>query len=147
MYAFGSGGITGVGPRPRITDEDPDAYSDFIFAAIAEELGLSGATAVLLCFVLMVGSGLRMALRAERSFDKLLAAGITTIIGVQTFIIVGGVTRLVPLTGVTLPFVSYGGSSLVVNYVLIALLTRLSHETAVLRAATEQQRLAKGSRP
>jgi cell division protein FtsW (lipid II flippase) len=146
MYAFGSGGITGSGLGLGSPTKIPTAYSDFIFAAIAEETGLLGATAVLLCFVLMIGSGMRTALRAERSFDKLLAVGITTIIGVQTFIIMGGVTRLVPLTGVTLPFVSYGGSSLVVNYVLIALLTRLSHETAVLRASTEQQRLAKGGR-
>ena len=80
-------------------------------------------------FLLLVGSGLRIALRATRPFDKMLAAGLTTIIGAQTFIIVGGVTRLVPLTGVTLPFVSYGGSSLVVNYVIIAVLLRISHTT------------------
>ena len=84
---------------------------------------------MLALFLLLVGSGLRIALRAPDPFQKLLAAGLTTIVGVQTFIIVGGVTRLVPLTGITLPFVSYGGSSLVINYVLIALLVRISDET------------------
>jgi cell division protein FtsW (lipid II flippase) len=75
---------------------------------------------------LMVGAGLRIAVRAEHAFDKLLATGLTLLLGVQAFIIIGGVTRLLPLTGVTLPFMSYGGSSLVVNYVLLALLLRIS---------------------
>ena len=74
----------------------------------------------------MVGAGLRIAMRAEHAFEKLLAAGLTDLLGVQAFIIIGGVTRVVPLTGVTLPFVSYGGSSLVANYVLLALLLRIS---------------------
>jgi len=80
--------------------------------------------------MLLVGAGLRIALRAEGAFEKLLATGLTTILGVQAFVIIGGVTRVVPLTGVTLPFVSYGGSSLVANYVLLALLVRISHDTA-----------------
>ena len=81
---------------------------------------------LLAAYLLIVGSGLRIALRAEVPFDKLLAAGLTAILGIQSFIIIGGVIRLVPLTGITLPFVSYGGSSLVANYVLLALLMRLS---------------------
>jgi peptidoglycan glycosyltransferase len=100
-----------------------------IFAAIGEELGLLGSTAVLVAFVLFVGSGLRVATRAHAPFEKLLAAGLTTLIGIQAFIIIGGVIRVVPLTGVTLPFVSYGGSSLLANYVLLALLVRISDET------------------
>jgi peptidoglycan glycosyltransferase len=80
--------------------------------------------------VLIVGAGLRTAIRAQRDFEKLLAVGLTTILAVQTFIIVGGVLRVVPLTGVTLPFMSYGGSSLVANYVLLALLLRISDSTA-----------------
>ena len=81
---------------------------------------------MLVAFLLMVGTGLRIALRADTPFDKLLAAGLTAILGIQSFIIIGGVIRLVPLTGITLPFVSYGGSSLVANYVLLALLMRIS---------------------
>jgi peptidoglycan glycosyltransferase len=86
--------------------------------------------AVLAAFVLLVGAGMRTALRAQKDFDKLLATGLTTILAVQTFIIIGGVLRVVPLTGVTLPFMSYGGSSLVSNYVLLALLVRISDTTA-----------------
>jgi cell division protein FtsW (lipid II flippase) len=96
---------------------------------IGEELGLLGTAAILATYVLMVGAGLRIALRASRPVEQLLAAGLTTIIGVQAFIIIGGVIRLVPLTGVTLPFVSYGGSSLLANYVLLALLMRISHDS------------------
>ena len=129
LYAFGSGGISGTGLALGSPTRIPASYNDFIFAAIGEELGLFGTTAVLAVFFLIVGSGLRIALRAEAAFDKLLATGLTAILGFQTFIIVGGVTRLVPLTGVTLPFVSYGGSSLVVNYIIVALLIRISHDS------------------
>jgi cell division protein FtsW (lipid II flippase) len=100
--------------------------TDFIFAAIGEELGLLGTAAVVFAFVLMVGSGLRIAVRAEREFDKLLATGLTFTLGLQAFIIMAGVTRLTPLTGITLPFISYGGSSLIANYILLALLLRVS---------------------
>ena len=96
----------------------PVAESDFIFTSIGEELGLFGAAAVLMAYLLIVGAGLRIALRTDNAFEKLLAVGLTTIMGIQAFIIVAGVIKLVPLTGITLPFVSYGGSSLVSNYVL-----------------------------
>ena len=107
-------------------DKVPEAQNDFIFAAIGEELGLIGATAVLMSYLLIIGAGLRIALRTDRTFEKLLAIGLTTIVGVQAFIIMGGVIKVVPLTGITLPFVSYGGSSLLSNYILLALLLRLS---------------------
>ncbi|HEU5448990.1 MAG TPA: FtsW/RodA/SpoVE family cell cycle protein, partial [Acidimicrobiia bacterium] len=81
-------------------------------------------------YVLFVGVGFRVALRAEQPFLKLLAAGLTTMLGIQTFIILGGVTRLIPLTGITMPFVSYGGSSLLANFVILALLLRISDEVA-----------------
>jgi cell division protein FtsW (lipid II flippase) len=125
-FALAAGGIAGTGPGLGSPSRIPAAATDFIFAVIGEELGLLGAAAVMMAFLLLVGVGLRIAARAERPFEKLLSTGLTTIIGVQAFIIMGGVTRLVPLTGVTLPFVSYGGSSLVANYVLLALLVRLS---------------------
>ncbi len=130
MFAIGDGGLGGTGlgqGRPNLI---PAVQNDFIFAGIAEELGLFGATAVLMSFLLIVGAGLRIAIRAERPFEKLLATGLTTLLGVQAFIIIGGVIRVVPLTGITLPFVSYGGSSLVSNYILLALLMRVSDSTS-----------------
>lgn len=129
-YALAWGGLTGTGLGLGLGNRVPIAESDFIFAIIGEELGLLGATAILVLFLLLVGSGLRIAMQSVDPFAKLLAAGLTTLIGVQSFIIMGGVTRLLPLTGLTLPFVSYGGSSLISNWVLIALLVRLSDETA-----------------
>lgn len=125
-FALAFGGITGTGLGLGSPGRIPAAETDFIFAAIGEELGLAGTTAVLVAFLLMVGTGLRIALQADNQFEKLLAAGLTAILGLQSFIIIGGVIRLVPLTGITLPFVSYGGSSLVANYVLLALLMRIS---------------------
>ena len=128
-FALAFGGITGTGLGLGSPGRIPAAETDFIFAAIGEELGLAGTTAVLVAFLLMVGTGFRIALQADDPFEKLLAAGLTTILGLQSFIIIGGVIRLVPLTGITLPFVSYGGSSLVANYVLLALLMRISDGT------------------
>lgn len=129
-FAMAWGGVTGTGIGMGAPNRVPYAYNDFIFSTIGEELGLLGSTAILAAFVVLVGAGLRIALRAERPFEKLLATGLTTILGVQAFIIIAGVIRVLPLTGVTLPFVSYGGSSLVANYLLLALLIRLSHDTA-----------------
>ncbi|MEM7096557.1 MAG: FtsW/RodA/SpoVE family cell cycle protein [Actinomycetota bacterium] len=128
QFGLASGGLTGTGPGRGYPQRVPAAETDFIFSTIGEELGLIGATAVLMAFVLMIGSGLRAALGAPRPFAKLLATGLTGLIGVQAFIIIAGVIRLLPLTGVTLPFVSYGGSSLLANYALLALLMRISDE-------------------
>lgn len=130
LFAISDGGVGGAGLGQGHPNLIPAVQNDFIFAAIAEEMGLIGSTAVLISFLLMVGAGLRIAIRAERSFEKLLAVGLTTLLGVQAFIIIGGVIRVVPLTGITLPFVSYGGSSLVANYILLALLMRVSDSTA-----------------
>jgi peptidoglycan glycosyltransferase len=129
-FAMAWGGVGGTGLGLGNPDHIPVVATDFIFAAIAEELGLFGTVAVIVAFVLLVGAGLRIAVRADPPFEKLLAAGLTILLGVQAFIIMAGVTRLLPLTGVTLPFVSYGGSSLVANYVLLALLVRISDDTA-----------------
>jgi cell division protein FtsW (lipid II flippase) len=125
-FSLAAGGLAGTGLGLGDPTRIPVAATDFIFAAIGEELGLLGASAVIVAFMLLIGSGLRIAIRADNAFDKLLAAGLTAIVGLQSFIIIGGVIRLVPLTGITLPFVSYGGSSLVANYVLLALLMRIS---------------------
>ncbi len=129
-YALAWGGTSGVGPGLGIAGRIPYDETDFIFAVIGEELGLLGATAVLCAFLLLAGSGLRIARESRDPFGSLLAVGLTVLIAFQAFIIMGGVTRLLPLTGVTLPFVSYGGSSLLANYVLLALLVRISDQTA-----------------
>ena len=130
LFAMAFGGVTGTGLGLGGDVRIPASENDFIFAVIAEELGLLGGALVIMAYLLMVGSGLRIASRADHAFDKLLATGLTVLLGIQAFIIIAGVVRLLPLTGVTLPFVSYGGSSLVVNYVLLALLLRLSDQNA-----------------
>jgi peptidoglycan glycosyltransferase len=130
LFAFGSGGFTGTGLGRGIPFQIPVHNTDFIFAAIGEELGLVGTVAVIAAFMLLVGSGFRIALQASRPFTQLFAAGLATILGVQTFVIIGGVTRVIPLTGVTLPFVSYGGSSLIASFGILALLLRISDESA-----------------
>lgn len=130
LYGLTDGGLLGTGLGRGSPDIVPVSESDYIFTSIGEELGMFGAAAVLIAFILMVGAGLRIALRTENAFEKLLAVGLTTTFGVQTFIIVAGVLKVIPLTGITLPFVSYGGSSLLANYVALALLIRLSDSTA-----------------
>jgi cell division protein FtsW (lipid II flippase) len=130
LFALGSGSLSGAGPGLGRPDLIPNASTDFIFAAVGEELGFAGTVAVLALYGLVVAVGLGIAFRSRTTFHKLLAAGLTFVFGVQTFLIIGGVLRLVPLTGITLPFMSYGGSAFVGNLVLIALLLRISHVEA-----------------
>jgi cell division protein FtsW (lipid II flippase) len=125
-FAMATGGVFGSGLGLGFPWKIPFAWTDFIFAALGEELGLFGVTAVLLLYVAICGRGLRTALARTDGFGTLLAVGLTTVVALQTFVIVGGVVRVIPLTGITLPFVSYGGSSLVTNFVLLALLVRVS---------------------
>ncbi|HEV2360459.1 MAG TPA: FtsW/RodA/SpoVE family cell cycle protein, partial [Acidimicrobiales bacterium] len=127
-FAFGFGGLYGTGLGMGHAGAIPVAYSDYIFAAIGEDLGMLGSVAIVVGFMLLIGSGLRAGLNARSEFAKLVAIGLTAVLGFQTFFIMAGVLRLLPLTGVTLPFVSYGGSSLVANYMLVALLMRISDE-------------------
>lgn len=136
MFAFGTGGLSGTGLGLGNPQQIPNAATDFVFSAIGEELGLIGAVAVLSAILLLVGSSFNIAIKTPRPFSKLFAGGLATILGVQSFIIIAGTTRVIPLTGITLPFVSYGGSSLVANFVILALLMRISDDTA--RAAAEQ---------
>jgi peptidoglycan glycosyltransferase len=133
-YAFGSGGVAGTGLGLGSPKLIPNAATDFVFSAIGEELGLVGTIGVLAAFMLLMGSAYRIAVDATRSFEQLFAAGIATILGLQAFLIIGGVTRVIPLTGITLPFVSYGGSSLVANFALLAILLRISDDSARERA-------------
>lgn len=128
LFALGTGSLSGSGPglgRPTLI---PNASTDFIFAAVGEELGLAGSIAVICCFALFLGAGFGIALRSRDRFRSLLAAGLTFVVGLQTFLIIGGVVRVLPLTGITLPFMSYGGSALVGNFLLLTLLERASHE-------------------
>ena len=129
--AFGGFGGTGLGRGTFSTTAGqnliPDLNTDFIYSALAHELGLAGVAALLLVYMLIVARGFRIAMLAQDGFSKLLAAGLTFGFALQTFIIVGGVLRLIPLTGITLPFVSYGGSSLLANFILLALLLLVSN--------------------
>jgi cell division protein FtsW (lipid II flippase) len=102
--------------------------TDFIFIVFGQEMGLIGTSVIVAAFLLVVGAGLQIAQKARSEFSKLAATGLTAILGLQAFIIMAGLVRLLPLTGITLPFMAYGGSSLVANYIIVALLMRISDE-------------------
>jgi cell division protein FtsW (lipid II flippase) len=125
-FALASGGMVGTGIGLGSPDLIPYVGSDFIFAAFGEELGMLGTAALLLLYLVLIGRGLRIGLVRQDSFGKLLAVGLTTVLALQAFVIAAGVTRLIPLTGVPLPLVSYGGTSRVATFISLALLVRVS---------------------
>lgn len=126
LFGMGQGGMLGTGLGQGHPELIPLAFSDFIFAATGEELGLTGLMALLMVYALLVERGLRTSIAARDPFSKLLAGGLSFILAWQVFIIVGGVTNLIPLTGLVTPFMSQGGSALLANWILIALLVRMS---------------------
>jgi cell division protein FtsW (lipid II flippase) len=133
LFAQADGGLFGTGLGASLLDAPngatliPAPQTDLIYAVITNELGLVGACGLLAVYLLVVQRGFKIAALAGDSFSKLLAAGLTAVFGLQVFVIVGGVTKAIPLTGVTLPFVSYGGSSILANFVLLALLLAVSN--------------------
>jgi cell division protein FtsW (lipid II flippase) len=133
LYSIANGGFPGTGlGKGTVEGTDgsqliPFANTDFIYSVLSQELGLVGVSALVLVFMVFVARGMKIALQVDDGFSKLLAAGLTFAFALQTFIIVGGVLRLIPLTGITLPFVSYGGSSIVANFLILAGLLLVSH--------------------
>jgi cell division protein FtsW (lipid II flippase) len=142
LLAFASGGLLGSGaglghPTPYI----PVVHTDFVFAAIGEEWGMLGALAVIMLLLILVSRGLRIATHVQRPFVSLLAVGLASVLGWQSLIILAGTLKLIPLTGITLPFVSYGGSSMVVSCIMVGLLIRASGSRSLLQAESNRSTL------
>lgn len=127
LFAIGSGGLIGTGLGAGRPDLIPAVHTDFIFAAVSEEMGLLGGCGIILLFILFIYRGLKTAMGTRDDFSALLAAGLTALMALQVFIIIAGVIKLLPLTGIVLPYMSYGGSSLVANFILLGLLLNVSH--------------------
>jgi cell division protein FtsW (lipid II flippase) len=134
LFAIAAGGVTGEGPGLGQPEVIPAASTDYVFSSIAEELGLAGALGLVLLYAVLFFGGMRVALDCADTYGRLLAACISLLLLIQAGVIIAGNLRIIPTTGITLPFVSYGGSSLVVNFVLVGLLLGISHDSAVREA-------------
>lgn len=126
LFAISSGGFFGSGLGQGNPEYIPEVHSDFIFSAICEEMGLFGGVAIILLFFIFTYRGIKIALKLPDGFDKCVAVGLTFMFGMQTFIIIGGVTKMIPMTGITLPFISYGGSSLLASFISLGILQAIS---------------------
>lgn len=129
MLAINAGGFLGVGIGRGSPESVPESYSDAIFSLICEELGIFGGIAVVLLFFILVYRGLKVALKTKNTFDRTVALGLTLLFGFQSFIIIGGMIKLIPLTGVTLPFISYGGTSLLISFFQIGVLSAIAQKS------------------
>ena len=129
LFGFAQGGVFGKGLGYGTPNSIPEVHTDYVFAAIGEEMGLAGTLGVIALYVLLVYRCFHIALMARNGFYQFLSIGLASLMGLQTFIIIGGVTKLIPLTGMTLPFISYGGSSLLMNFVIAGILCRISAES------------------
>ena len=136
-FSLAAGGITGVGLGQGQSGNIPEITSDMIFAGLGEELGFVGLVVIISLFAVFVGEGFRIAQRTHSDYVRLTATGLTATLGLQAFFIMAGILRLVPFTGITLPFMAYGGSSLFANYLIVALLLIISHESNVERRGGE----------
>ncbi|GAB3206266.1 FtsW/RodA/SpoVE family cell cycle protein [Marinactinospora thermotolerans] len=127
LFALGEGGILGTGLGGGKPGNVPEVQNDFIFTAFGEELGLTGVMVMLLALALLVERGMRIALASRELFVKMFASGISFLLAFQSFVVIGGVTRVIPMTGATIPFVAKGGSALLSSWIMLALLVRMSH--------------------
>jgi cell division protein FtsW (lipid II flippase) len=126
LFGLAHGGVIGTGLGEGLPQITPVSQSDYIIASLGEELGLAGVFAILCLYILLINRGLRIGFAGHDDFSKLLAVGLSFTIALQTFLVIGGVMRVIPLTGLTTPFLAAGGSSLVANWIIVALLLRLS---------------------
>lgn len=131
LFALGSGGVFGTGIASGQPDLIPEVHTDFIFSAIGEETGFMGATCILILYLILLYRAFRVALHSRNIFGSLTSTGLAILLGLQVFVILAGTTNLLPMTGITLPFISYGGSSLLSSFLLLGTIAALSGEAAV----------------